>query len=71
MLHRNPEDVDRKPPDIVGPEPELHCVREIDLDIELAAVRLGRRLLDECRDDAQQDQAKPDSVYQPPSPRAT
>jgi hypothetical protein len=54
MLHGHLEDVGRKPADIVGPEPELHCVGEIDLDIEL----LGRRVRGGSRDGAQQDEAK-------------
>jgi len=47
MLQRNPEDIDRKPADIVGPESELHRIGKIDLDIELSAIRLSRCILRE------------------------
>jgi hypothetical protein len=54
MLQRDPEDIDRKATNIVGAEPELHRVREVDLDIEL----LTRRVRGGSTDGAQQDEAK-------------
>jgi hypothetical protein len=53
MLHRDTEDVDREPADIVGPEPELHGVRKVDLNVELAAVGLGRGIRGESNHGAQ------------------
>src|SRR5262245_20453212 len=73
MAHRDPEDIDRKPADLVGPEPELHGVGEIDLDVELDVVRRGRRVLGGSSDGAKQAEAKPQpsTARQPPSPRCT
>ncbi len=68
--HRDPEDIHRKSADIVGPQPELQRVGKIDLDLDRAAVRLGRRVLGEPSHGAEQDEAKaqPSAVRQPPTP---
>jgi hypothetical protein len=49
---------------------QLHRVGEVDLDLELVAVRLGRRVLGRSSQDAEPDEAKakPSPARQPPSP---
>jgi hypothetical protein len=70
MGHRDPEDIDRQSADVVGPESELYRVGEVDLDLDRAVVRLGRRVLGRPSDGAEQDEAKgkPSTARQPPSP---
>ena len=66
MLQRDPEDIDRKSADIVGAEPELHRIREVDLDVELRGSRLGRRVLSRSSDGTHQEDERENA---PPTAR--
>jgi hypothetical protein len=58
MGDRDPKDIDREPADVVGTEPELHGIGDVDFDLEGLGACLSTSVPERSDDEAQQDHAK-------------